>query len=146
MAQISRMRARGAWKNLIVFLLLFGAGYVGYVLLTPRLTAYEAKAAVRAACNEHMRLHFWQSGPDGRRRWEEDFLSRMRRLGIQLEPDQYQFENSNPCTKSNCSCKGVVAFALETPWPWLQDYVEQVKPYRSIHRIEVEVPYRSDWH
>lgn len=138
-----RLIARGNWTNLLLFLLIVSAGYVGWVFLSPRLTAYEAKAAVKRACVGYMNIILIQESEE---RWRREFLSRMRGIGLPLRDDQYQFERNSDCSKKKCSCKAQAAFALTTPWPFLEDFFPDIPPYRSVHRIDVDVDYRSEWH
>lgn len=137
----SRLVARGRWSNLLLFLALVAGGYVGYVYFSPRLTAYEVKAAVRASCNAYMRTIIQA---ESREEWHKDFMSRMRRIGLQLTEDQYHFDTDGDCNRKGCRCKAQVAFALTTPWPFLEDFFE-IPPYRSVHRVDVDIDYRTSY-
>lgn len=139
-----RRRAFGRHTNLLWLLAIATGIYVGYVMLTPRVAAYGVKTALRAGCQDYMRTTLWNENDEG---WRQEFLSRVRRAGVNLNEDQYWFELRRPCVKKSCNCQARAAFPLETEWPLLQDFFgEDVKPYRSVHRFEVEIEYKSEWH
>lgn len=113
--------------------------YVAFVFVSPRVTAYSAKTALRSACVAAMRGAI-AAGADPS--WEQDFLGRMRDLGIELEDSQYLFQLSDSCQKGACSCEGQLAFELFTPWPMAETLGASWPPYRSVHRIQVDVAHR----
>lgn len=119
--------------------------YVGYVLLTPRLTAYELKTAMRPICVTYMGAVMAKGmSSDRSLDWQRDFEARYRRLEIPLREDQWAFTASNPCTRQVCSCTAEAVFELATPWLYLEDFVE-VAPYKSTHHVKVDVDWKSHY-
>ena len=138
----SRLVARGRWSNFLLFIAIVVGGYLGYMYLSPRLIAYEASSAIKHACAGYMRIFLYNESEE---RWRRDFLSRIRRIGIPLNDDQWAFSTDGACTHTKCRCLAQAAFALTTEWPYLADFFPELKSYRTVHRIDAEVDYRTTW-
>ncbi len=138
-----RHRARG--RNLSLALLFFAivAAYVAWIMLTPRLVAYEMKTALKQVCITKMREHMWQIAEKDLT-WPREWERRHRSIVGQLQRNQWEFTLSNGCHAKNCSCVGEVIFERETPWEIVGDFVD-LKPYKTTHRTKVDVEYRAHY-
>jgi hypothetical protein len=140
--------AAGQRISLVIFLVVLALGYVGWVLLTPRLTAYSLEAAIPPVCRQFMNWHFAgrvaATNADRSLDWERDWLQRTRQIGLNLRNDQYDFRTSPTCTKQACTCTGEAVFELSTPWPILEDFLD-IAPYKSTHHVIKHVEWRSSY-
>lgn len=131
-------RAYSRNSTLVLVLLAVVGIYVSVVLVTPRVTAYRMKNAVRRTCTSYMNSYFFgQAHTNWEQKWEEE----RRKLKVPLLDDQWAFSVTQDCDrKTGCTCTGLVAFELVTPWYLLDDYFE-IPKYRSTHEMDIEV----DW-
>jgi hypothetical protein len=133
-------RARGRKLSLFLLLLATIAAYVGWILMTPRVLAYEMANAMKQVCIVKMRETQWQT-PEDSQTWPREWERRSRALVGGLNKNQWQFTVSTPCDKK-CSCVGEVIFERETPWEIIGDFID-LKPYKTTHRRKVDVEYRA---
>lgn len=146
--RLRRAEAAGQKTSIAIFLIVVSLGYVGWILLTPRLTAYSLEAAIPPVCRSYMTWHFQgriePTRADRSVDWERDWADRYRRIGVNLRKDQYDFRISPTCTKTNCVCTGEAVFELSTPWAFLEDFFD-IEPYKSTHHVIKHVEWRSTY-
>ncbi len=143
-AAVRRERAHGRKISLSLGLLGGIVLYVAWVLLTPALTAYELKGAMRPVCLTFMNAQMYKSS-DRSLDWQREWSKRYRALGIPLRDDQWQFTASNLCDpKKGCTCTGEAVFELTTPWFLLSDFID-IAPYKSTHHVKQNVEWKTSY-
>jgi hypothetical protein len=137
-------RANGRRLNIVYTLIGVIGLYVGWVLLTPEITAYEVGGILKVACNNYIRENAYRSDETT---WHKQFLRRVRSAGVKgVNEDQYEFELSERCSlRKGCSCDAEMVFELVTPWPVLGDYVDAFQPRHTVHRKKIHVDYRVNY-
>lgn len=143
-----RAVAAGQRLNLAIFLGCVVVGYVAWILLTPRITAYQLEGAITPVCRTYMGWLFAgqvTKTVDRSFDWQRDWERRTRSLGIPLREDQYDFRTSPGCDKKKgCVCTGEAVFELTTPWFLLEDFFD-IPPYKSTHHVIKNVEWRTSY-
>jgi hypothetical protein len=135
-------RANGRKLNILYALIASIVLYVVWVLLTPEMIAYQAGGVLKVTCTTAMRETFYRSK---KTTWEKSWVRRAHSLGIRkMDPEQYEFTISEPCTMKTCSCEAETVFQLITPWIWL-DQIIDIEPRTTTHRKSTSVDYRAEY-
>jgi hypothetical protein len=134
-----RTAAEGAFKTLIIAVLVLAALIGIRTWLDPFTQGYEMQSAAKTTCNEAINLFRFGGEP-----WEAKFVRRATQAGVHLEPEQYSFKVSPAPQTSEFICHARIRYPTKTEW-WLVGPYFGIPPLKWARVLEVEHRVRESY-